>query len=183
VALFLSTFVNKVDRKGRVSVPAPFRAALAGQNFAGIIVYPGINFSAIEASGIDRAEELSRRIEILPEFSDEREAISAIFADMHELPFDGEGRIMLPPELCEHAQIVLEGSATAAPFRSGSRRVSSVISRSGAAAPAASHCRRAAMAARDDRGTYPRPPRGGDRRARPARRRALSRRHLRLRRL
>jgi MraZ protein len=111
VALFLSTFVNKVDRKGRVSVPAPFRAALAGQNFAGIIVYPGINFSAIEASGIDRAEELSRRIEILPEFSDEREAISAIFADMHELPFDGEGRIMLPPELCEHAQIVLEGSA------------------------------------------------------------------------
>ena len=60
---------------------------------------------------IDRAEELSRRIESLPEFSDEREAISAIFADMHELPFDGEGRIMLPPELCEHAQIVLEGSA------------------------------------------------------------------------
>jgi transcriptional regulator MraZ len=111
VALFLSTFINKVDRKGRVSVPAPFRAAVAGSSFNGIIVFPSINSRAIEGSGIDRAEELSARIDGIPEFSEERDALSAIFADSHQLPFDSEGRIMLPPELCEHAGIVLEGGA------------------------------------------------------------------------
>ena len=111
VALFLSTFVNKVDRKGRVSVPAPFRAALSGQGFAGIVVYPAINFAALEGSGIDRVQELAARVESLAEFSEEREAISAIFADMQQLPFDGEGRIQLPPELCDHASIAIEGGA------------------------------------------------------------------------
>lgn len=111
MALFLSTFVNKVDRKGRVSVPAPFRAALAGQNFVGIVAYRSVNYRAIEAGGIDRVEELTRRIEALAEFSEEREAMSSIFGDMVQLPFDGEGRILLTSELCEHAEIVLEGTA------------------------------------------------------------------------
>ncbi|HUZ72278.1 MAG TPA: division/cell wall cluster transcriptional repressor MraZ [Stellaceae bacterium] len=111
MALFLSTFVNKVDRKGRVSVPAPFRAALAGQGFAGVVVYPAINFGALEGSGIDRVQELTARVDSLPEFSEERDAISSIFADMQQLPFDGEGRIQLPPELCDHAGITIEGGA------------------------------------------------------------------------
>jgi MraZ protein len=111
VALFLSTFVNKVDRKGRVSVPAPFRAALAGQNFVGVALYPAINSDALEGSGLDRIEELVARTDALPEFSEERDAILGIFADTVKLPFDSEGRIMLPPELCEHAGIVLEASA------------------------------------------------------------------------
>ena len=111
MALFLSTFINKVDRKGRVSVPATFRASLASQSFAGIVVFPAVNLRALEASGIDRIEELNGRVEQLAEFSDEREAISTIFADAQQLPFDSEGRILLPPELCEHAGIVLEGGA------------------------------------------------------------------------
>jgi MraZ protein len=40
VALFIDTFVNRIDRKGRVSVPATFRAALAGQTVQGIIAFP-----------------------------------------------------------------------------------------------------------------------------------------------
>lgn len=111
MALFLSTFINKVDRKGRVSVPASFRAELASQNFAGIVVFPALNHTTLEASGIDHIEDLTTRLDALPEFSEEREAISAIFADVQQLPFDGEGRIILPPELCEHAGIVLEGAA------------------------------------------------------------------------
>ena len=105
VALFLSTFVNKVDRKGRVSVPAPFRAALAGQTYAGIIAYRSIKQTAIEASGIDWMEELSRRLDELDELSEERDALSAIFAEVRQLPFDSEGRIILPPELAEYAGI------------------------------------------------------------------------------
>src|SRR5579885_3854539 len=111
VALFLSTFVNKVDRKGRVSVPGSFRTALAGQSFAGIVVFRALNYAALEACGMDRSEDMTNRLDALPEFSEERDALSSIFADMHELPFDGEGRVVLPPALCEHAGIVLEGAA------------------------------------------------------------------------
>jgi MraZ protein len=105
VALFLSTFFNKVDGKGRVSVPASFRQALTGQSFAGIVLFPAVKFAALEGSGIDRLQLLSQRIDSLPEFSDERAAISAIFADAQPLPFDGEGRVMLPSWLAEHAGI------------------------------------------------------------------------------
>lgn len=105
MALFLSTFFNKVDRKGRVSVPAPFRAALAGQSYAGIIAYRSIKHAAIEASGIDWMEELSGRLDELDELSEERDALSAIFAEVRQLPFDSEGRVILPPDLAEHAGI------------------------------------------------------------------------------
>jgi MraZ protein len=105
VALFLSTFVNKVDKKGRVSVPAPFRTALATQTFAGIIAFRSFKLPAIEGSGIDRMEEMSARIDALDEFSEDRDALSSIFADAQQLAFDGEGRIILPETLCAHAGI------------------------------------------------------------------------------
>jgi len=105
VALFLSTFINRIDAKGRVSVPAPFRAALAGQSFNGIVVFPATKLAAIEGSGIDRIASLAARIDSLPEFSDERNAISAIFADAQQLPFDSEGRVMFPGWLLELANI------------------------------------------------------------------------------
>jgi MraZ protein len=105
LALFLSTFVNKVDRKGRVSVPASFRLALTGQNFNGIIAFRSFKLPALEASGVDRMEELSARIDQLAEFSEDRDALSSILADAEQLPFDGEGRIVLPEGLCQHAGI------------------------------------------------------------------------------
>jgi MraZ protein len=105
VALFLSTFVNKVDRKGRVSVPATFRSALAAQNFAGIVAFRSFKHPALDGSGIDRIEEMSARLEALNQFSDEYEALASIFADAQQLPFDGEGRIVLPEDLAQHAGI------------------------------------------------------------------------------
>ena len=85
--------MNKVDRKGRVSVPATFRASLAGQNFNGIIAFRSFKLPALEASGVDRMEELSDRIDALPEFSEDRDAHSSILADAQQLAFDGEGRV------------------------------------------------------------------------------------------
>lgn len=105
MALFLSTFTNKVDRKGRVSVPATFRAALATQTFAGIIAFPSFRLTAIEGSGIDRMEEMSARHDSLSQFSEDHESLAVIFADAQQLPFDGEGRIVLPESLAEHAGI------------------------------------------------------------------------------
>src|SRR5271167_514259 len=105
VALFLSTYVNKVDRKGRVSVPARFRETLSGQAFSGIVVYRSLKHAAMECCGFARIEQLSARLDQLPEFSDERDALSSILADSQELAFDGEGRIVLPQPFCAHAGI------------------------------------------------------------------------------
>ncbi len=105
LALFLSTFVNKVDRKGRVSVPATFRTAVAGQSFPGIIAFRSFKLPAVEASGVDRMEEMSARIDALDEFSEDRDALASVFADAHQLAFDGEGRIVLPQLLVDHAGI------------------------------------------------------------------------------
>lgn len=103
--MFMSTYVNKVDRKGRVSVPATYRAALAGQSFLGIVAYPSFKFPCIEGSGIDRVQEMSTRVDSLGQFSEAYENLAPLFADAHQLAFDGEGRIVLPQTLVEHAGI------------------------------------------------------------------------------
>ena len=48
---------------------------------------------------------MSARVDALDEFSEDRDALSSIFADAQQLAFDGEGRIILPQALCEHAGI------------------------------------------------------------------------------
>jgi MraZ protein len=103
--MYLSTYVNKVDRKGRVSVPATFRASLAAQRFPGIVVFPSHKYLALEANSIEWMEELVNRLDTLDIFSDERENLEMLFASSHELPLDTEGRIALPPDLAEHAAI------------------------------------------------------------------------------
>jgi len=114
VTSFLSTFVNKVDRKGRVSVPAPFRAALAAESFQGIIAYPSLTDPAIDAFGRAALEDLSRRqMERTLQAGDFEAAligggdsvVETIMALAHEVPFDGEGRIILPAALTEAAGI------------------------------------------------------------------------------
>jgi MraZ protein len=106
VELFLSTYVNKVDRKGRVSVPATFRSTLATHRHANlVVVFPSFRVDAIDGTGSDRMEEMQRRLEALEQFSDEYENLSQLFADTHQLTMDGEGRIILPDALKEHAHI------------------------------------------------------------------------------
>ena len=112
---FLSTFVNKVDRKGRVSVPAPFRAALAGQGFQGIVAYPSLTDPAIDAIGRDLLDQMiGRRFDRTLEEGDFERAllgggadrtVETVLAMVSELPFDGEGRIVLPKSLADSAKI------------------------------------------------------------------------------
>jgi MraZ protein len=110
VALFFDCHVHKIDRKGRVSVPALFRAVLMGQSFPGIIAFPSFSlregYEAIDACGIDRMDLLGDGLDRLDPFSDERDDLAAvIFGAAVQLPFDGDGRIMLPDHLREHAGI------------------------------------------------------------------------------
>ncbi|MCZ6719948.1 MAG: hypothetical protein V3V17_07180 [Alphaproteobacteria bacterium] len=105
--LFVGTYENKVDKKGRVSVPARFRAALSGESFNGIVAYPAFDgIQAIEASGIGWLEQLSGRLNSLNPFSPgHRTLATAIFGRSLQLPFDDEGRVILPQEFLNHAGI------------------------------------------------------------------------------
>ncbi|CAA7624688.1 Protein MraZ [Magnetospirillum sp. LM-5] len=106
MGLFLSTFVNKVDRKGRVSVPASFRATLSVQPFQGIIAYRSFAHACIEGCGMDFMERLSDSAQNLDAFSPEQDDLSAlIFADARQLAWDPEGRILLPEDVMAHAGI------------------------------------------------------------------------------
>lgn len=106
MAVFIGTFENKIDRKGRVSVPAPFRRRLEGQSFNGIVAFPSHRDKAIECSGMDFVDQLTSGMDNYALFSEQHSALStSIFADGHELAFDIDGRIILPEELLSFAGI------------------------------------------------------------------------------
>ena len=104
---FVSTFTNKIDAKGRVSVPAPFRAVLARDGYeGGIYCYPSVDHPALDAGGEALARKIDTLLEDIPDFSDERDEYSvALYSDVKILNIDGDGRIVLADELKEHANI------------------------------------------------------------------------------
>ena len=65
MALFTGHVVNKVDRKGRVSVPASFRNELVRLSFPGIVVFPSPEgLPAIDGAGIDKGVSRRRRRQV-----------------------------------------------------------------------------------------------------------------------
>ncbi|MET4733312.1 MraZ protein [Thalassospira sp. MBR-102] len=104
--LFTGTHIHKLDRKGRVSVPKRFRATLERETFAGIYLYQSHKEAALEGCGESHMDRIAASIDELAMFSDEADDLAdTILGASHMLPFDGEGRIILPPELIEFARI------------------------------------------------------------------------------
>ena len=104
--MFLSTYENKLDKKGRVSVPASFRSYLSSLGYNGVICYPSFNNQSIEACSQDRIEKLSNTIDSLNPFEEKRDFFAtSILSESISLQFDSEGRISLPIKLLKHAKI------------------------------------------------------------------------------
>jgi len=110
MAVFLSSFVNKIDKKGRVSVPASFRAVL-GSEAPGIVVFRSLHHEALDACSIAHLELLSESLEkqdLPPETFELIE--TTIFGGSVQLPFDSQGRISLPDELMQSVGITEEAA-------------------------------------------------------------------------
>ena len=104
--MFLSTFENKLDKKGRVSVPASFRSYLSNLGYNGIICYPSFNNNCIEAWPQDRIEKISNAIDSLNPFEEKKDYFAtSILSESINLQFDSEGRISLTTKLLKHAKI------------------------------------------------------------------------------
>ncbi len=104
--MFLSNYENKLDKKGRVSVPATFRSYLNSMGYNGFISYPSFNHSALEACSQDRIEKLSNTIDSLNPFEEKRDYFAtSILSESENLQFDTEGRVSLSNKLLNHANI------------------------------------------------------------------------------
>ena len=104
--MFLSTYENKIDKKGRVSVPASFRSNLSSLGYNGVICYPSFNNQSIEACSQDRIEKLSASIDSLSPFEEKRDYFAtSILSESVNLQFDTEGRVSFTDKLLNHAKI------------------------------------------------------------------------------
>ena len=104
--MFLSRFENKLDKKGRVSVPATYRSHLSSMGYNGVISYPSFNNTALEACSQDRIEKLSNAIDSLNPFEEKRDYFAtSILSESVNLQFDTEGRVSLTEKLLKHANI------------------------------------------------------------------------------
>ncbi len=104
--MFLSTYENKLDKKGRVSVPASYRSYLSNIGYNGVICYPSFNNQCIEAWPQDRVEKISTAIDTLNPFEEKKDYFAtSILSESINLQFDSEGRISLIPKLLKHAKI------------------------------------------------------------------------------
>ena len=104
--MFLSSYENKIDKKGRVSVPATFRSHLSSMGYNGFISYPSFNYSALEACSQDRIEKLSNTIDSLNPFEEKRDFFAtSVLSESVNLQFDTEGRVSISEKLLNHAKI------------------------------------------------------------------------------
>ena len=104
--MFLSTYENKIDKKGRVSVPASFRSYLSNLGYNGVICYPSFNNQCIEAWPQDRIEKISNAIDTLNPFEEKKDYFAtSILSESTSLQFDSEGRVLLSIKLLKHAKI------------------------------------------------------------------------------
>jgi MraZ protein len=109
---FLGTHQNRLDAKGRVSVPAPFRAglrALAGESESGgvgLVLRPSHKHPCIEAWPPTAFDTLAAPLERLDLFSEDHDDMAAaLYADAYPVESDKEGRIVVPEGLLAHAGI------------------------------------------------------------------------------
>lgn len=104
---FVSTFTNKLDAKGRVSIPAPYRQILAQQEMGQLYCIPSFVSPCLEAFGNSLLSQFTQRLGSYdPLFSENHDdQAQVVLAAAQPLNFDDEGRVRLPDELIAHAGI------------------------------------------------------------------------------
>ena len=106
--LFLSTYENRIDAKGRVSVPAPFRTVLA-RNRSPLYIYKSLTHACLEGCGPERISQIVDAIDQMDSLSEEAEILQTMLFSAQEMKIDSDGRMLLPAEFIEFA--ALDGNA------------------------------------------------------------------------
>ena len=104
--LFLSQYVNKIDKKGRVSLPSLFRNVLPYENKNEFILVKSLKYPAIDGCSYGRIHKIAERIDNLEIFSDDQDDFStSIFSEIIPTNLDKEGRFLIPEFLKKYSNI------------------------------------------------------------------------------
>jgi MraZ protein len=93
---FISTYVNRLDGKGRVSIPASFRAILAVDGSDGLYCCPTLKGDAVDAGGNRFREIIRAMLANYQPFSEDYELLSTtLIGESEMLKIDQDGRVVL----------------------------------------------------------------------------------------
>lgn len=99
--MFLGEFAHTIDDKGRLTVPAKFRAELA----SGLVVTRGID-RCLAIYPMREWERLAERVSGLPMTDRRARAFRRLmFANASDAAPDKQGRVLIPPSLREYARL------------------------------------------------------------------------------
>lgn len=114
MGMFLGTHRNKIDAKGRLSVPASFRTVLKNHVQPGealVILRPSHFFPCLEGWTASGFASLAEPLAEYDPFSEEHEDLAtSLYADAWPLDSDREGRVLLPEPLRLHASLETEAA-------------------------------------------------------------------------
>ena len=103
---FVTNFTLRLDSKGRVSIPGPFRSVIGRDGVESLYCYPALYRPAIDAGGSALMTEIEALIARYAPFSEQRERLAlALYGTSEMLKVDGEGRVVLSENLKRHAGI------------------------------------------------------------------------------
>ena len=106
---FLSQYRHRFDAKGRISLPASYRALLSQPSFEGVFLHPSLDAPALDGGGQGLIDEIQAMLDQMPPYSREREDLATALLSTGEiLRLDGEGRMVLPARLREAAELTDE---------------------------------------------------------------------------
>ena len=104
---FFGSHENRLDAKGRVSVPAPFRATLKGDlGTISLILRPSYIEGCIEAWPQAAYQRWQDALNALDHFDPKREGLATLlYSEAWMVETDKEGRVMIPGELASYANL------------------------------------------------------------------------------
>lgn len=106
---FLSSAVNRIDAKGRVSVPAHFRSVLQKRGYGELYALKTLNAPALDVGGLDLLDRYEQRIAQEDPFLQVADDMSFfVHGDSAFLKLDQDGRITVSDFVREHTGITNE---------------------------------------------------------------------------
>ena len=106
---FVSQYTSRLDAKGRVSVPAQFRAVLTRDGYEGLYVHQALTVESVDCGGHALLREIDALLATYAAYSEEYDQFATVLHGTSEvLKIDGEGRISLTETIKAHARITTD---------------------------------------------------------------------------
>jgi MraZ protein len=108
---FLSSAINRIDAKGRVSVPAHFRAVVQSRGYSELYAIRQLDVPALDVGGLDLLDRYERRIALEDPFLQTADDMSFfVHGDGTFLKYDQDGRITVTDFIRDHTGITTEAA-------------------------------------------------------------------------